>query len=815
MLDFRYNNLAPILAEYLLRVHFHSKVRSMADITPDDVLKQMQVRPDSNPSNPTAVYVLGCFDQQVTVYSQQIRALNLIYALFKTEKLKEGREVAIIGAGAAGLTAAAAALVKGCKVTILEKQNEVLTIFNNNNKRWLHPHIYDWPAAGSENNDAQLPVLNWTANNAYEVVKVLKNQWAQFTNYYKDELEVWYNTTELEVSWENSIKVKWAGYLGQVKKECYDLPVKKFDVLIVAVGLGIEDTLPTYWNDGSLDISDSKNRRFLIIGCGDGGLVDLLRIKLVGFEHEKVVKEFLTELTDTDKEALTKIDTDVAESLSQGKLKDEDVSTQLWEKYNQLYKSNPKIAEIRDKLRKRLSNSQVCLSGTTDLPLTLRSSILSRFLVFCLFKIDNKIRYKRHKFTSDEIADIKAGKTLQFNGQSWKREEIILRIGPQSAIDKLEFLQGHCEHLKKISFLKQTHRPVWQDESGFWQVPKSLTFPVSSNPSQSVSSASLQSLTCPTYLSIKCGKEITPVDMLKDRANDPQGFLKDFYLNRPDLDGSLYNYVKNGEHVIILGKALTGKSRAVLELLNKEYPDSTVFLYDNLAKQFDFEAIPLDRLFELAKVSKEDTTLKFFVFDDIDKFANYPGFANFVRNLLVVDQVIILATCRQVNFPAVEAKLDKYELKVHFQILRVAPITDKKLKTQLIAQSQQNTKKEELIPDDTIGSYFLPLETLKVAYQNLEKSENLQEKIQLEILRSYKCLDLSQSEEWVQHRGNKRLLEESLRRRLSGHSNIEATLTPANLEDAFKQLAAIGFTKEGPVNEIFVESAYLEKIIAD
>ena len=62
--------------------------------------------------NWTGVYVLGCFARHVTVRSQQVRALNLVYSLHEEFGL-EGKSVAIIGAGAAGLTAAAAALMTG------------------------------------------------------------------------------------------------------------------------------------------------------------------------------------------------------------------------------------------------------------------------------------------------------------------------------------------------------------------------------------------------------------------------------------------------------------------------------------------------------------------------------------------------------------------------------------------------------------------------------------------------------------------------------------------------------------------------------
>src|SRR6185437_16381722 len=75
-----------------------------------ELLKRMTV-----PSHP-AVYVLGCFAQHVTFYSQQVRAMNLIDALCKTGMLVEGSTIGVVGAGLAGLTVTAAALKRGMSV---------------------------------------------------------------------------------------------------------------------------------------------------------------------------------------------------------------------------------------------------------------------------------------------------------------------------------------------------------------------------------------------------------------------------------------------------------------------------------------------------------------------------------------------------------------------------------------------------------------------------------------------------------------------------------------------------------------------------
>lgn len=116
------------------------------------------------------VYVLGCFERRVTIYSQQVRALNLIYALHKAKSnFGPSTRVAVIGGGVAGLTVAAAAAYRRCRVHLLERKPQLLHLLEGNYTRWVHPHIYDWPFPGAENPWADLPILDWRAASAGEV----------------------------------------------------------------------------------------------------------------------------------------------------------------------------------------------------------------------------------------------------------------------------------------------------------------------------------------------------------------------------------------------------------------------------------------------------------------------------------------------------------------------------------------------------------------------------------------------------------------------------------------------------------------------
>jgi|SRR6516225_6601828 len=126
------------------------------------------------------VYVLGSFAKHVTIYSQQVRAINLVDSLCRTGQLTEGKRVAIVGGGIAGVTVAAAALVRGARVTVIEQAQDFMPIQSNASERYLHPHIYDWPLTPG-NESAGLPLLDWEAGDASSVFEKLREAWRELS----------------------------------------------------------------------------------------------------------------------------------------------------------------------------------------------------------------------------------------------------------------------------------------------------------------------------------------------------------------------------------------------------------------------------------------------------------------------------------------------------------------------------------------------------------------------------------------------------------------------------------------------------------
>jgi tetratricopeptide (TPR) repeat protein len=414
-----------------------------------DILLHMEV-----PSLP-GVFVLGCFERRITFYSQQVRALNLIHALSDQGRLSRDARVLVIGAGAAGLTAAAAAGRLGARVQVFEQDDEVMPLLRGNHTRWLHPHIYDWPQPGSEDPQAGLPLLDWHANMAGEVVRQLERQWTEmlresnirFQGGIRDLLRISGRGIEHDFTWNEKLE-----------SSPYDFRFNKgsFDLVIVAVGFGRERVMQevessSYWADDDLhqrSREPTRLRRYLVSGTGDGGLVDLLRIRLRDFRHDHLVKEFLSaEQLEPLRQQLCAIEED-ADGLPLG---------ELYERYENL--RAPSVDAALN-ARRRLDTS-VVLNGREPYPLSPRACVLNRFLVSRLLRMG--VSYKAGRVKVSNISQ----KTFKVSFDSKESEEefdrLIIRHGPEGALTPLHSWLNEQDLVKmrERNQLDQTRVPLW------------------------------------------------------------------------------------------------------------------------------------------------------------------------------------------------------------------------------------------------------------------------------------------------------------------------------------------------------------------
>jgi hypothetical protein len=242
------------------------------------------------------LYTVGLAERGITLYKQQVRALNLVYALDGTGRLK--KTVGVIGGGAAGATAALGAATLGYEVHLFEQRPMLFHLQQGCDIRWLHPHIYEWPAPETDSPYAGHPLLNWQFGTAAEVAARLQAEWDKERRN-NDKLQLTLHrrasahiagtvATSVTVRWDNSEEQPRSGE-------------KPFDTVIVAVGFGVEKGVlerhaQSYWRNDSVNqplpgIPSQRSANYFISGTGDGGLIDLLRVCVNDFNQGRILEE--------------------------------------------------------------------------------------------------------------------------------------------------------------------------------------------------------------------------------------------------------------------------------------------------------------------------------------------------------------------------------------------------------------------------------------------------------------------------------------------------------------------------------------------
>lgn len=239
--------------------------------SPGQLLQEMAV------STHPGVFVVGGSGHRTSEVPQQCRALNLVYALLSEGVLKPGGRIAVLGAGMSGLAAAAAASFHRCEVTLLERENGLLSRLARNRTRWLHPHAETWPSPQWQQDSAGVPLLDWRADLAANVATQVLSRWKNLQaveSASDSRIEAHYGVRESSILQQGGPSVQWDG-----KRE-------RFDAVILALGQGKDRQSPLelagYWDDDAIEREDPKGGvdRYLVSGNGYAGITDLLRVRL-------------------------------------------------------------------------------------------------------------------------------------------------------------------------------------------------------------------------------------------------------------------------------------------------------------------------------------------------------------------------------------------------------------------------------------------------------------------------------------------------------------------------------------------------------
>ncbi|MCX4240133.1 FAD-dependent oxidoreductase [Paraliomyxa miuraensis] len=361
------------------------------------------------------VYVLGCIDRRVTIYSQQVRALNLAAALVASGRVKPGETAVVVGAGAAGLTCAAGLSRLGAKVVVLEAQDQILSLFRGGSTRWLHPGVYDWPLDGWDRSRAGLPLLDWEHGTVDAVRARLEEGWAEVGRGIDVRLGV--RDVRIGAEGEEQRTVTWVERGKQRTK-----------TVVLAVGFGLEPSLlPTehrYWEGDELDHPapvDGKRLKWLVSGCGDGALTDLFRLCIEGYQHDRMLEEYTQDMR------MEGICAEIRRIEGNAEIQDD--PAKLHDAYEAL--DAPWVIE---KMQAQKPRFEVKLAAPTADFLTSGASPLNRFLAGQLYKAG---RFERVPFKVENVEPDGTGVVVQYADETTESfDRVQRRHGPESALAK-------------------------------------------------------------------------------------------------------------------------------------------------------------------------------------------------------------------------------------------------------------------------------------------------------------------------------------------------------------------------------------------
>jgi hypothetical protein len=378
----------------------------------DDEVRATLLRLMGVPRRP-GLYILGSFARYVTVYAQQVRALNLVDTLAKSGRISARSRIAIIGGGVGGLTVATAAARLGiAKVHVFEKLEDPMRLQWSSLQRYLHPHIYDWPLSdNTSSTSADLPFMSWDAKVAGDVMRDLKRQWDALAPDDSDRLRITCGCSPVRIEAADG---EWAVVCGSARST--------FDIVVLAVGFGVEPVAlgPGYWTDTPLDAVEieTDNQSWLVSGAGDGALTDLMRLCIRNFRHAEVIDA---------------IDSDMGARVGQ-RLSNAEKEGLSGNEMARLYlEAVEDIAPALDeRLPRRSGLSQIWLNVSADDELFIpRSSILNRLITAYLLK-RGRFELIVGRFKSHHAAT----RTVRFQSgeELMNVDHVIVRHGPVPAL---------------------------------------------------------------------------------------------------------------------------------------------------------------------------------------------------------------------------------------------------------------------------------------------------------------------------------------------------------------------------------------------
>jgi len=243
----------------------------------------------------------GSHESRITMVAQQVRAINLAVALQETGRLErppgaaghdqrgESATVAVVGAGAAGATFAAAAASLGARVTLFDEHEEPISTQRWSFERYLHPNLFDWPIEGFANAHAELPVVDWQAAVAARARLQMLADFALTAERWNVRWCSQHSVSEVRETAGGVVLTvcDLRSASGQPDPAGVLISEVPFDLVVVAGGFLPEPPVASagvsgsYWKDVDIGaVMRAAPAGHTIVGDGDGALTELLRLSL-------------------------------------------------------------------------------------------------------------------------------------------------------------------------------------------------------------------------------------------------------------------------------------------------------------------------------------------------------------------------------------------------------------------------------------------------------------------------------------------------------------------------------------------------------
>ncbi len=368
------------------------------------------------------IFSVGSENQsRITIATQQMRAFQLAEGLLANGRVKPDSKIAIIGAGFAGLSMAAA-LSKQCgNIHLFEANEDLLPLQRGNTSRYVHPYLYDWPDDGSMEDETCFPMLNWQADFAGAVSERVLSEWRR----YEPAINMHFGTKVIAVRDTSAVELDFSH--GKTEH---------FELAIFCIGFGWEPSdaagyCRSYWRDDDLHQMDPfAINRFRVVGNGDGGLVDALRICIRDFDHKRSFNRLISDSQFTRLGQQAKqLDAEASAS--------PDAGAYLERAYAQI--------ELPDRLldglgHLRRSPQPVVLQARSAHMWRLDTSLLNRILALALRRL-NILEYVSGSFEPQAAPS---------------NERVVLRTGPKSAVAQVEGLRECAINWGRADLLKCT-----------------------------------------------------------------------------------------------------------------------------------------------------------------------------------------------------------------------------------------------------------------------------------------------------------------------------------------------------------------------